>query len=106
MSSVIVVATFKAQEGKAEDVIAGLTPVIEQTHEEAGCLSYALHRDANDPDTLVLVERWTSQVALESHFQQPYMAGLGELAGQLLAAPPTLNFCAPLPVGDPIKGAL
>lgn len=105
-SVVVVVASFKAREGKVEEVIAGLTPIIEQTHGEAGCLAYALHRDANDPDTLVLVERWTSQVALESHFQQPYMAGLGELASELLAAPPALHFCAPLPVGDPVKGVL
>ncbi len=106
MSNVVVVATFKAKEGKVDDVIAALTPVIEQTHDEAGCLSYALHRDVNDADTLVLVERWTSQVALESHFQQPYMASLGEAAAELLAAPPGLFFCSPLPVGDALKGTL
>ena len=106
MSTVVVIATFKARAGRAEEVIAGLTPVIEQTHDEAGCLAYALHRDANDPDTLVLVERWTSQVALESHFQQPYIAGLGEVAAELLAQPPVLHICAPLTIGDPIKGAL
>ena len=106
MSSVVVVAMFTAKEGRVEVGGAGLTPVIEQTHAEAGCLSYALHRDANDPQTLVLVERWTSQVALESHFQQPYMAGIGELAAELLAAPPVIRFCAPEPLGDPVKGAL
>lgn len=106
MSTVVVTASFKAREGRIDEVIAGLTPVIEQTHAEAGCLAYALHRDANDPDTLVLIERWTSQVALESHFQQPYIAGLGELAADLLAEPPVLHFCTPLPLGDPVKGAL
>lgn len=106
MSNVVVVATFKAKEGKVDEAIAALTPVIEQTHDEAGCLSYALHRDVNDPQTLVLVERWTSQVALESHFQQPYVAALGELAAELLAEPPRLNFTTPLPVGDDLKGSL
>ena len=106
MTSVIVVATFKAREGKAEEVIAGLAPVIERTHAEAGCLSYALHRDVNDAHTLVLIERWTSQVALESHFQQPYVAGMGDLAAELLAEPPRLHFCTPLPAGDPVKGVL
>jgi quinol monooxygenase YgiN len=106
MSSVVVVASFTAREGKVEEVIAGLTTVIEQTHAEAGCLAYALHRDVNDSDTLVLIERWTSQVALESHFQQPYMAAIGELADELLAAQPVLHFCAPLVLGDAVKGAL
>ena len=106
MSNVIVVATFKVQEGRVDEAIAGLTPVIEQTHDEPGCLSYALHRDVNDPLTLVLVERWTSQVALESHFQQPYMEGLGQLAAELLSEPPTLKFCTPLAIGDDLKGTL
>jgi quinol monooxygenase YgiN len=106
MSNVVVVATFKAREGKVDEVIAAITPVIEQTHDEAGCLSYALHRDVNDSDTLVIVERWTSQVALESHFQQPYMAALGAAAGELLASPPGLFFCSPLPIGDVTKGTL
>ena len=106
MSNVIVVATFKVQEGKVDEAIAGLTPVIEQTHDEPGCLSYALHRDVNDPLTVVLVERWTSQVALESHFQQPYMEGLGQLAQELLSEPPTLNFCTPVAIGDDLKGTL
>jgi quinol monooxygenase YgiN len=106
MSTVVVVASFKAREGRVDDVIAGLTPVIEQTHAEAGCMTYALHRDNADPGTLVLVERWTSQVALDSHFQQPYIAALGELAGELLAEPPRIHFCTPLPVGDAFKGAL
>ncbi len=106
MSNVVVVATFKVQEGKVDEAIAALTPVIEQTHDEAGCLSYALHRDVNDDHTVVLVERWTSQVALESHFQQPYIAALGAVASEMLAAPPTLHFCSPLPIGDPTKGTL
>ena len=106
MSNVVVVATFKVQEGRVDEAITALTPVIEQTHDEAGCLAYALHRDVNDPLTLVLVERWTSQVALESHFQQPYMESLGQLAADLLSEPPTLNFCTPVPVGDDLKGAL
>lgn len=106
MSNVVVVATFKVQEGKVDAAIAALTPVIEQTHEEAGCLSYALHRDVGDDTTVVLIERWTSQVALESHLQQPYVAALGAAAAEVLAAPPTLHICAPLTIGDPVKGTL
>jgi len=106
MSNVTVVATFTIIEGREEDALEALRPVIEQTHDEAGCLSYALHRDKNDPKVLVLVERWTSQIALDNHFLQPYVAGLGSAAAELLSEPPTVRFCAPIPVGDPIKGVL
>jgi len=106
MSNVVVVAIFKVKEGLADDAIAALTDAITATHDEAGCLAYALHRDVNAPESLVLVERWTSQVALEAHLQQPYIAALGAKAAELLAAPPQMHICGPVPVGDPMKGVL
>ena len=106
MSNVVVVATFKIRDGKEDEALAALSSVIEQTHAEAGCLAYALHRDKRDPRTLVLVERWTSQVALDSHFQQPYVAQLGASAAELVSEPPVIVFTEPVPVGDPMKGAL
>ena len=106
MSNVVVVATFKVQEGRVDEAIEALTPVIEQTHDEPGCLSYALHRDVNDPLRLVPAEPWTAQVAPERHFQQPYPEGPGQLAEARPSDPPTLNFCTPVPLGDELKGTL
>ena len=106
MDQVVVVVRIKAQPGKVEEVVSGFTPILEKTHEEEGCLNYALHRDKNDPDVLMLVERWRSQTDLDQHFTKPYMAEMGELAGQLLAEPPDIRFCSPEPLGDAEKGAL
>jgi len=106
MSQVVVVASFEVQDGKAAEAEAALRETIEATHAEAGCLSYALHRDKNDGNVFVLVEKWTSQVALDAHFQQPYVAALGEKAAGVLAAPPSIRFCEPIGVGDPMKGTL
>jgi quinol monooxygenase YgiN len=106
MPNVTVVASFKIRAGKEEEALEALRPVIEQTHDEAGCLNYALHRDKNDPSVLVIVERWTSQVALDNHFLQPYVAQLGTAAADLLTEPPVVRFCDPIALGDPIKGVL
>ncbi len=106
MSTVTVVATFNIREGREEEALEALRPVIQQTHDEAGCLNYALHRDRNDPSVLVIVERWTSQIALDNHFLQPYVAQLGTAAADLLTEPPVVRFCDPIPVGDAIKGVL
>ena len=106
MSTVTVVATFNIREGREEEALEALRPVIEQTHDEAGCLNYALHRDRNDPSVLVIVERWTSQIALDNHFLQPYVAQLGTTAADLLTEPPVVRFCDPIPLGDTIKGVL
>jgi quinol monooxygenase YgiN len=106
MANVVVVALLRVHEGRGEEAAEALRPVIEGTHGEAGCLTYALHRDRSDPDRFALVERWTSPVALEAHFQQPHMSGLAEIAGELLAEPPQIVFCDPVALGDPVKGAL
>ena len=71
MSDVVGVVHVRAAEGKAEEVIAAFTTCIEKTHEEEGCLLYALHRDNADPHHLVLLERWRSQEDLDAHFATP-----------------------------------
>jgi len=105
MSQILVVATLKIQDGKVDEAVAELTPVIEATHEEEGCISYVLHRDINDPNTLVFVERWASQDALNGHMQQPHMLKLVELAGTMLAEPPQITFCESLEIGNSPKGS-
>ena len=107
MSEVVGVVHVRAAEGKADEVVAAFTTCIEQTHQEEGCLTYALHRDAGDPNHLVLVERWRSQEDLDAHMTQPYVADLFAVAGTpgLLAAAPELAFLTPLGVGGP-KGTL
>ena len=106
MSRVVVVASFEVQEGKADEAEAALRETIEGSHTEAGCLNYALHRDNNDANVFVLVEVWTSQVALDAHFHQPYVAALGAKGAELLASTPVIRFCTPIPAGDPVKGSL
>jgi quinol monooxygenase YgiN len=106
MSQVVVIASFRVKEGREDDVVAGLTELITQSHGEAGCLSYALHHDRNDPQVYVVIERWTSMVALESHLQQPYVAAIGPLAQDALAEPPVVRFVDPISLGDPVKGTL
>ena len=106
MSRVVVVATIKAREGREEDLRAGLEELASSTHAEAGCLTYALHREAADPSVFVLVEHWTSQVALDAHFQQPYVLAVGKQAAELVAEPPVIRFCTPVPTGDEVKGTL
>ena len=105
MSTILVVATLKIEDGKVDEAVAELTPVVEATHQEEGCLSYILHQDVNDPNTLVFVERWATQDALNAHMQQPHMLKLVELASTLLAEPPQIIFCQSLEIGSSPKGS-
>ena len=103
---VVVVATAEAVPGREDELLAAVEALVSATHDEAGCLAYAVHRDLEDPRRLVLIERWTSAVALESHLMQPHVRAFGEAVGSLVAAPPVVTRTTPLGLGDPMKGTL
>lgn len=106
MSNVVVVATLRVREGAEEEGMAVLRELVERSHPEEGCLAYAVHRAADDPRTVVLVERWASRAALDAHFQQPHVAEAGARSAEVLDGQPTILFLEPVPVGDPAKGVL
>ena len=108
MTEVVGVVHVRAAEGRADEVVAAFATCIEKTHEEEGCLAYALHRDAGDPSHLVLIERWRSQEDLDAHMTKPYVADLFAVAGTpgMLAAAPELAFLQPLGLGSAAKGSL
>ena len=101
-SVVVVVATVQVLPGRADELVERFRAVIEGTHGEEGCLTYALHRDKADPNRFVIVERWRSQEDLDAHFSQPHMTVIAGLADSL-AGPPEVVFCEPLPHGEPAK---
>ncbi len=105
-SPVTVVALIRVSPGSEETALAALTPAAEQTYEEIGCVKYALHRSATDPQQFVIVELWASQADLDAHFQQPYMGELLSGLADHLAEPPAIHFLAAVPVGDSPKGTL
>jgi len=108
MAEVIGVVDVVAADGKADEVVAAFEACTTQTHQEEGCLAYALHRDNTNPHHFLLVERWRSQEDLDAHMGKPYVADLFAFAGTpgMLAQPPALSFSTPLALGDPAKGSL
>ena len=60
MSEVVVVGSFTAREEKQDEAAAAFEALMAPTHDEDGCILYALHRGAEDPRRLAFVERWAS----------------------------------------------
>lgn len=63
------VVTFQAAPGKAQDFADAFKPVAELTHQEEGCEQYELFISQENPDRLVLLERWTSAAHLDKHME-------------------------------------
>ncbi len=107
MGEVVVVAIMTAKDGQRDELEAvAREVVIPPTHEEEGCIRFALHRDVRDPNRLALIERWASSEALEKHLGQPHLAEFREKAGPLNAAPPDILVLEGVAAGDAVKGIL
>lgn len=66
--AVRLVVTFKAQPGKGADFAKAFAPLIKDVvQKDKGCEQYELFRSLDDPDKLVLLERWTDQASLDAH---------------------------------------
>lgn len=100
MSEVVVVARARARAGEEEAVAAAFREVIPPTHAEEGCSRYALHRGTDDPQTFVMIERWSSRKALDAHLATAHVQTLfGKLA-------PLLEGAAEILVLDPLSDDL
>jgi quinol monooxygenase YgiN len=63
------VITIRVAPGRAADFAEAFKPVQATARAEEGCEQYELFQGVDDPDTMVLLERWTSQELLERHME-------------------------------------
>jgi len=52
-------------------VMAASLEHVHRSRREPGCISHAVHRDAENPNRLVFVEEWADMAALQVHFAVP-----------------------------------
>jgi quinol monooxygenase YgiN len=68
MTNLTVVAKIKAKAGLVEAVHHELEKLVEPTcTKDAGCISYVLYRDQNDPSVFIFLETWESEDLLNQH---------------------------------------
>ena len=98
---VVVVATIRPLPEHLDTVRDAFLEILPAVHEEPGCELYALH----EADcVLVMVEKWASQEALDTHMTAPALAALGPKMAGKVAGAPEVQYLTPLPAGT--KGAL
>jgi quinol monooxygenase YgiN len=61
------VITTHAKPGKGTELARAIADRCRAVQQEPGCLQYEVFQSALDPDTLILLELWTDQVALDAH---------------------------------------
>ncbi|MBR2605769.1 MAG: antibiotic biosynthesis monooxygenase [Clostridia bacterium] len=61
----------------AEEMIAG--GAVGAIRAEAGNLRYEYYQPLDDPETILLIDSWTDQAAIDAHHASPMMATIAAL---------------------------
>jgi quinol monooxygenase YgiN len=106
MSEVVVVGSFTAQAGKEREAAAAFEALVAPTHDEDGCILYALHRGLEDPRRLAFIERWESAEALQAHLGSDHIQAVLAKAPELFDGPGDITVYEAMPGGHRVKGSL
>lgn len=72
-------------------VLTAAARMSEASRAEPGCLRYYCAQDVGDPNTLVLVEEWATDEALQTHLSSPAFAAFVEIIRPALSESPTIT---------------
>lgn len=65
---IIVKGSIPVSRERRDEAVALIQELAAASRREAGCLAYEVYLSAEDPETVVLWQQWTSIDALETHF--------------------------------------
>lgn len=90
---IAICAPLVLQEGKLEEAIQALTPMIEQSRAEEGNISYQLFQSNDDPNTVMFIEFWKDQEAIDIHGQtEHFQAGIKGMSEFVAEPKPFLHY--------------
>lgn len=92
MTILTVIAHIQAKPGMEKQMQQDLLDIVVPTRSEAGCITFDLLIDINDPTAFTLYENWESQASLDAHFEQPYVKRVLAAYEVTLSKPIAANF--------------
>jgi quinol monooxygenase YgiN len=92
MEPLYLVAVIKPKAEGAGAVREFLGSMIAATRDEDGCEMYDLVVGDDDPDTWLMIEKWSSRAHWDAHMATPHVAKGNEALAGLLREPTELRF--------------
>ena len=96
MANLALIVKIVALEGRRDDAVEALRPLVEAAHDEAGTEVYAMHVQADDPDTIWFYERYTDAAARQTHGASETMKQVGGALRGLAAGRPEITELVPV----------
>lgn len=79
--------TYMMKPGMREEFLSRVAAcgIQSAVRREKGCLQYDYFRSVDDPDLLLLLERWTDAESQRLHMEQPHMKELATIKDHCVA---------------------
>ena len=86
---IVVVARYTLAAGKREEYIKAVNEenIIEKCRAEEGNISYEFLCSPENPDEIVVLERWENQEVLDKHGAEPHFSQMLEIKKQFGSSP-------------------
>ncbi len=87
MNPMVLLVTYTAKPGMGDAFLREVADrgILAKIRQEDGCLAYEYYRSAEDPEKILLLERWESPFHQKVHMSQPHMAELSQLKDSYIA---------------------
>jgi len=99
----IILAKGVIRPDKRETFVAAAREQIVETRKEPGCIAYDFYESQTEPNTFVFNERWTSQEAIDAHFQTGHIKKFMSALPSCVAEPPVIEIVEVARIG-PLGG--
>jgi quinol monooxygenase YgiN len=66
--AVRIFVTFRAKPGKGSELVQARLPRHAVVRNDPGCEQFDLYQNVENPDEILLVERWKDQESLDAHY--------------------------------------
>ena len=86
-SPVRVLAFLEAKEGKRQELLNILVPIVEPSRKEEGNISYVLNSSTENPNEIMFDEVWSSMDTFVKHYESPQSYKNRERVGGLVVRP-------------------
>ena len=93
--SCMVLLEVKANAGTGADMVGTFKSILPDTRAYDGCLGVEVYQNQDDPDVVVLVEKWESKAHYEKYFGWRQETGLVDQLVQAIQGPPSLRYFDP-----------
>ena len=76
-------------------LLAGLADSLADTRAFKGCISVEVFTDADNPDTIVLLEKWENKEDQAAYFARRIETGMMDAIAPIMASDPKTTWLAP-----------